>query len=422
MCAKEINIYNNLEKRMYEAVTLGILPEIADLFASNCNSIYPDIHKTLLNKALLHACVRNQSKIILYLLEIGASINICDALGYNPLAIMAFYGNEELARAIIKREDNIDIILSINHIQEGWWHDVTPLMIAARSGQISIVQLLLDYDANMDLYDHNRATAFHYACRYGHLAIVQLFVQKGFNLNTHYCWKNDDESSSLSETPLFQASSQGHYHVAKYLLKHGADILAGELCGYNSVADYVREIMKNPYFANYLTMYSRHSSGPEKTASITAQATLLAKDLQTVVEETIELGDTATQDNFSLRIMCNLQKVMFQELTPSQHHKFHLHTPLILAQTKLIKGPRSRQFLIKNIYKLFYQQCFSILTMEGLDIHIILEAEELTNIGLSAIPTEIAAVPVPPPTPLLTFEDSFFCRDTKNVSITALER
>ncbi|KKZ61482.1 hypothetical protein EMCG_00144 [[Emmonsia] crescens] len=118
------------------------------------------------------------------LLEHGADLEKTDVDGRTPLALVAICtgtgkGCESVARLFMEhgadpsRED-----------QEGW----TPLAIAARTGCVWLVRLLLEYGSNdggggslvdVNVRDHNRLTPLCHAASGGHEDIVRLLLQQG---------------------------------------------------------------------------------------------------------------------------------------------------------------------------------------------------------------------------------------------------
>lgn len=94
-----------------------------------------------------------------------------------------------------------------------------PLHSAARTGNLPLVRLLLEYGAGVSLKAGTRQwTALSYAARGTtpeHYAICQLLLERGANCN---------EQDSCGETALLAAISCRNIKCAQLLLDHGADI------------------------------------------------------------------------------------------------------------------------------------------------------------------------------------------------------
>ncbi|KAH7383079.1 hypothetical protein BKA64DRAFT_176304 [Cadophora sp. MPI-SDFR-AT-0126] len=81
-------------------------------------------------------------------------------------------------------------------------------------GQYELVAQLLDHpDIATDHVDKCGFTALHEAAQSGHLQVVQLLVEKNFNINARDMDGN---------TPAMQAASFNHFEVVQYLQQHGA--------------------------------------------------------------------------------------------------------------------------------------------------------------------------------------------------------
>jgi len=138
----------------------------------------PKFGETLLFLTMWH----NQKETFKFLLSLGADLNIHDTYdGASPIIKACEYGfNIEFAMILLRHGANPNDI-EIGKRREGNSTRYTPLMAAAKSGNIDLVELL---------------------------------VNKGANLN----YKNEFEQSALSES-----ITQGKYDVILYLLKNGVD-------------------------------------------------------------------------------------------------------------------------------------------------------------------------------------------------------
>lgn len=69
------------------------------------------------------------------------------------------------------------------------------------------------HDLIIDYGDENGFTALHEAAQSGHLRVVQLLVEKGFDVNAR---------DTDGDTPALRAATYGHLEVVQYLQQHGA--------------------------------------------------------------------------------------------------------------------------------------------------------------------------------------------------------
>lgn len=175
-------------------------------------------------KAIHLATHRGHLDILTLLLDRDAKINIKDMDDYRAIHHAADrmrlkdnLGNpidpklEEkmnIARLLIERGANINVnSAGQNH---------TPLDLAAREGDLEMVELLVNNGANVNNYK-----PLQLASQKGYLEIVTYLVEHGANLNDP-----DIEIRFDGLSPLHEAVRGGHFDVVEYLVEQGADINA----------------------------------------------------------------------------------------------------------------------------------------------------------------------------------------------------
>lgn len=89
----------------------------------------------------------------------------------------------------------------------------TPLTAACEMGHVSIVELLINAGANVNLNDGDK-TPLTAACGNGHLNVVEELIKAGSNVNL----------SDGDKTALTSACGQGKFSVVKELVKYGSDV------------------------------------------------------------------------------------------------------------------------------------------------------------------------------------------------------
>ncbi len=95
------------------------------------------------------------------------SINTENDTGYTPLALACYYGNNEVAKYLIDRVQNIDATSNYG----------TPLMAATIKNNKELVTLLLKKDVNVNISDPNGTTALHYAVIFNFEEIAVLLIK-----------------------------------------------------------------------------------------------------------------------------------------------------------------------------------------------------------------------------------------------------
>lgn len=112
-----------------------------DLTVKNTYGLLP------LNVALGQECI----EIVKLLIEYSAPLGTNDLA--HPLYLVASKGNSELCELILSVEPNTEVI----------YDGHTPLCIASRSGNLSVVRTLLENMANPNFQDNRGQTPLHYA-------------------------------------------------------------------------------------------------------------------------------------------------------------------------------------------------------------------------------------------------------------------
>jgi ankyrin repeat protein len=135
-------------------------------------------------------------------------LEVPNKLGHTMLAVAAQSGYAGIFEALVKAGANTGVTNSAS--------GETLLMHICRSGHLDVAQKLFDLRDNilMDAADHNKETALHKASSGGHVSLVKLLIDKGATVNV---------KDKHSGTPLHRACEQGHLDVVRTLLQHGAD-------------------------------------------------------------------------------------------------------------------------------------------------------------------------------------------------------
>ncbi|KAK6088570.1 hypothetical protein SCUP234_00450 [Seiridium cupressi] len=113
-------------------------------------------------------------------------------------------------------EENAYIRLCIEMIQHyPVYSDQTPLILAARSGHVGALRMLLEKDNNIESGQKNGVVALVWAAQEGREAAVQELLDKGVNIES-----KDNNGCS----PLAIAARQGHELAIQILIDNGANI------------------------------------------------------------------------------------------------------------------------------------------------------------------------------------------------------
>lgn len=167
--------------------------------------------------ALLEAVEHGHNMVVQLLLDHGAEVR-----GSMALHKAACQGYETIARALCTTKDRL-----INAKDDG---GNTALHLAAsqgnREGNLGIVQLILNEDAEVDVKNCIGLTALHFAASCGSHVIVQLLLDRGAEIDA----KDMDE-----RTALRHAIQREHHEVmTRFLLNKGAEVRSEKTTSYHA--------------------------------------------------------------------------------------------------------------------------------------------------------------------------------------------
>ena len=138
---------------------------------------------------------------------------------YTPICEAALYGNAEIIKMLLEKGSHT------RNLESAGAHMVNPLFLAARSGSLDAVKVLIEAGADVDQplgcwgycrgdFAHN---PLHIACNRGHVEIVKFLIENGADVNLF-----DKEYEKVA--PMHEACMSGNIEVVKLLLDAGADI------------------------------------------------------------------------------------------------------------------------------------------------------------------------------------------------------
>lgn len=124
---------------------------------------------------LFWAAIRGNEEAVAQLLELGAEPDPVDDFGMTPLGRACTDGYFEIARLLLENGADVDR-------PEGDW-ERTILQGAAVSGRTELVELAIEYSADVAATDAYGMTALEYASRYGYRDIAELLVAAGARID-----------------------------------------------------------------------------------------------------------------------------------------------------------------------------------------------------------------------------------------------
>jgi ankyrin repeat protein/tetratricopeptide (TPR) repeat protein len=161
----------------------------------------PDFRSTLQHPPLLVLAIQRQdvSTVRLLLDDFGAKVDFYHA-GKAPLHLAALTGNIEIVENIIDSVSDKNIKTTLG---------LTPTHIAARAGHISMIDTLVENGASLGLKDNVGHMEIHFASQGNHVTVVKAMLSRG---------QLPETESGAGLTALHMASMQGFSECVKILL------------------------------------------------------------------------------------------------------------------------------------------------------------------------------------------------------------
>ncbi|MET0026041.1 MAG: ankyrin repeat domain-containing protein [Candidatus Thiodiazotropha sp.] len=164
------------------------------------------------------------------LIEKGAEVNAVSRFGRTPLTTACLYGQVDAARKLL--DQGAELFVNIPLYDEnmeiiGERTVCVPLLSSARQEHPELIQLLIDFGADIKETDLNGETLLHKASESGNLKVMNYLISSGLDVNQHKGNINNNPRSR-GEVPLHYAVGNKQLEAVKLLVEHGADINALE--------------------------------------------------------------------------------------------------------------------------------------------------------------------------------------------------
>ncbi|KFA79216.1 hypothetical protein S40288_02350 [Stachybotrys chartarum IBT 40288] len=180
-------------------------------------------YNNVTNKTALMAAIdANDLESVDMLLEYGANVNqhAAEGMYYSHAQYATRWGNEIILRALLDRECDPNAVSSWTNPNK-WSEQVgAAIQIATEKDNLEMVQTLLEHKASPDAVTRTSPhTSLQIACRNGNKAIVELLLEYGANINA-------PPAKRYGATALQFAAIGGYLGIAFLLLEKGADVNA----------------------------------------------------------------------------------------------------------------------------------------------------------------------------------------------------
>lgn len=128
--------------------------------------------------------------------------------GFLPIHVAAHYGKSEMIDTLVTHKAALSAKTRTKE-------EVTALHLAAYSGHLKSVKVLVNLGANIEDPSANGSTPLRLAVGRGNVLVTKFLLEKGADPNT---------KCKEAKTPLYDAVTRGQLHIAKLLLHHGANV------------------------------------------------------------------------------------------------------------------------------------------------------------------------------------------------------
>ena len=218
---KELNQLHSAERDSDITKTKSTLPSVFSVDSRNANGRTP----------LMNAAIYGNVEAVKSLIKRGADPSLVSNRGWNSLHFAAQCGDTDIIDLIYTRLPNIE-----SKTGEGY----TQLMIVALSGKLHGVKWFLEKGATVNSEDNRGWNTLHFAAQGGDADIISLIL-------THL--PEIESKTAGGQTPLMIAVAFGKLPGVKYLLERGANPLAKDNDGQDSV---YHALSRNPDFLDLL--------------------------------------------------------------------------------------------------------------------------------------------------------------------------
>lgn len=192
---------------LFMAASRGDIDTVKLFLKANANT---DIAKHDDNAtAIAIAIQNNHTDIVDLLIKAGADINKSLTSGVTPLYMSCLHGHHDQIELLLNANANPDLV---NKNQ-----NLTPLMLAADSGDSKMTALLIDHKATLNLRGDQGQTALVLAAQNGHAQVVDLLLD-GHGKDAV------DIPLNVGATPLLLAAQNGRADIVNALIAAKASI------------------------------------------------------------------------------------------------------------------------------------------------------------------------------------------------------
>lgn len=123
-------------------------------------------------------CIQNRVKMAKFLISHGADTNVKGSHCETPLYWACKWQNYDVVKQLIDHGAKANLVEDGYGLRNGY----NPLMVAAEKRKPEIVQLLIEYGADVNIRDRNKENPLHAACRFARHENAKVLIEHGADL------------------------------------------------------------------------------------------------------------------------------------------------------------------------------------------------------------------------------------------------
>ena len=185
------------------------------------NTVLEDCHC----QSWIHLAARSgQVHHLRRVLDCGEQVNslAMESLGETPLILASRFNDEDVVEFLVERGASLEMCDALG---------CTPFHHAAEGGKLRNMLRLIELGADVFKLNFQGYSAFHLAVASGRTEALPLLIEHGVDVNEATTCRTTD-SSSTSYTPLMLAAGKGHVESIHLLLNYGGELNKGNEIGW----------------------------------------------------------------------------------------------------------------------------------------------------------------------------------------------
>ena len=230
--------------------------------------------------------------------------SMLDSLGIGEAAIKTQQSAGRSIQDLASAEESFDLPLDLRILRgrtaEPGYH--TPLSLAADHGCENMVKFMLNHDENPDGHENMRVSPLMYAARKGNESIIDILLQQRNALGQRICDANFKTIRGL--TALTYAAMAGQLRAVKLLLELGADPEIQDDCKDTALVYAIK--YDRTAVAKFLILEQKvQCDGPNDVGATPLLSAIDADNIE-IARDLLDSGaDSKTEDKYEVSLLSN---------------------------------------------------------------------------------------------------------------------